>query len=258
MNLLLLYLLLLHSGAKAASKISVVISPTSAVVVAGGQQQFTATVSGPRKGVTWSTTGGTISSKGLYTAPSTAETDTVTATSTADPTKSASATVTVTANQQTVSVSIQPTSATVKVGQQQQFTATVTGTMNTAVTWSVTGAGTVSQAGLYSAPATPETDTVTATSQADSTKSASATVAVTKQHSVALTWTESDSSVTSFNVYRGLTSGGETLLQSGILTTSYTDQAVQAGQSYFYEVTAVNSGGESAPSSEIAVTVPTP
>jgi hypothetical protein len=47
--------------------------------------------------VTWTATGGTVSTTGLYTAPSTTGTYTVKATSVADTTKSASATVTVTA-----------------------------------------------------------------------------------------------------------------------------------------------------------------
>ncbi|PYU46784.1 MAG: hypothetical protein DMG53_11180, partial [Acidobacteria bacterium] len=59
-----------------------------------------------------------------------------------------------------VSVAISPTSATVGAGGTQQFTATVTNTNNTAVTWQVNGvpggnatAGTISSAGLYTAPA---------------------------------------------------------------------------------------------------------
>ena len=84
----------------------------------------------------------------------------------------------------TVAVSATPTTATVAVGKPQQFTASVTGSSNTAVTWSVAGGasnGTITSSGLYTAPATvpnPPQVTVTATSQADSTKSASATVTV--------------------------------------------------------------------------------
>lgn len=84
-----------------------------------------------------------------------------------------------------VSVSVVPASASVAVGKTQQFTATVTGTSNTAVTWNVMGGsanGTIASTGLYTAPATvpnPATVTVTATSQADATKSGSATVKVT-------------------------------------------------------------------------------
>src|SRR5205807_10061184 len=88
-----------------------------------------------------------------------------------------------------VSVAISPTSATVGAGGTQQFTATVTNTNNTAVTWQVNGvpggnatAGTISSAGLYTAPAvvpSPATVTVRAVSQADATKSASAQVTIT-------------------------------------------------------------------------------
>ena len=88
-----------------------------------------------------------------------------------------------------VSVSISPTSASVQTGTTQQFTATVTGTTNTAVTWQVNGVtggnstvGTISTSGLYTAPSTvpnPANVTVTAVSQADPTKSASATVTLT-------------------------------------------------------------------------------
>lgn len=90
-----------------------------------------------------------------------------------------------------VTVSISPASAALAAGQSQatQFTATVSGTTNTAVTWSVNTVaggngtvGTISSTGLYAAPetlpATPSSQvvTVTATSMADSTKSASASV----------------------------------------------------------------------------------
>ncbi len=54
---------------------------------------------------------------------------------------------------QATSISIAPSSANVAAGQQQQFTATVSGTGNfsTAVTWSVAGNGTVSSSGLFTA-----------------------------------------------------------------------------------------------------------
>jgi hypothetical protein len=76
--------------------IIVAVSPTTASISTGATQAFTATVSGSaNKGVTWSATGGTISSAGLYTAPTAAGTYTVTATSVADTNKKASATITV-------------------------------------------------------------------------------------------------------------------------------------------------------------------
>jgi hypothetical protein len=165
--------------------VSVSIAPTTASLITGATQQFTATVTGSSNtAVTWTATGGTVSTTGLYTAPGTAGTFTVTATSVADPTQSAAATVTVTVPV-VVSVSISPTTAALITGATQQFTATVTGSSNTAVTWSATG-GTVSSTGLYTAPGTAGTFTVTATSVADPTKSASARVTVSNPGSASL------------------------------------------------------------------------
>ena len=91
-----------------------------------------------------------------------------------------------------VSIKLNQATATVVPGQTQQFTATVTGTGNTAVTWSVDNVGggspqhgTISSSGLYTAPQQSGTHTVTATSVADTTKSAS--VSVTVQGNVAVT-----------------------------------------------------------------------
>ena len=162
----------------AASVVAVSISPGSASLISGTTQQFTANVTGTSNtAVTWSTTGGTVTTNGLYTAPATAGTYTVTATSQANTSKSASSAVTVT-TAPVIAVSIDPTSAAMLTSGTQQFTAYITGTSNTAVTWSTTG-GTVTTNGLYTAPATAGTYTVTATSQANTSKSASATVAVT-------------------------------------------------------------------------------
>ena len=81
-----------------------------------------------------------------------------------------------------VGISINPPAATLPPGGTQTFTATVTGTTNTAVTWSVPGGdanGTVTGAGVYTAPATPGTYRIIATSVADPSKRATATVTVT-------------------------------------------------------------------------------
>ena len=96
---------------------------------------------------------------------------------------------------QAVSVSLSPNSAALNVGATQQFSATVTGAANTAVTWAVNGVGggsstmgTVSVAGLYQAPnAVPsENITVTATSVADSSASASSSIKITSRTSVSI------------------------------------------------------------------------
>ncbi len=128
--------------------------------------------------MTWSASSGTISPSGLYTAPVAAGTYVIIATSVADTTQSGTATVTVTTGSPTISVSIIPSSAALQTGTTQQFIATVTGTSNTAVSWSASR-GTISSSGLYTAPTTAGTYTVKATSSADSTKSATATVTVT-------------------------------------------------------------------------------
>ena len=87
-----------------------------------------------------------------------------------------------------VSITIAPTSATVRVKQSRQFTATVQNTPNTAVIWKVNGivggnstVGTISASGVYKAPNSvpnPAVVTVSATSVADQTKTATASVTV--------------------------------------------------------------------------------
>jgi fibronectin type 3 domain-containing protein len=78
-------------------------------------------------------------------------------------------------------------------------------------------------------------------------------------YSVALSWTPSSSSFAGFNVYRGSLSGGPyTIVNSALIpTTSYADNSVAAGQTYYYVATEVNSAGvESSYSSEVSVAVP--
>jgi len=93
-----------------------------------------------------------------------------------------------------VAISVSPAGATVFASdtadgwppQTATFTATVTHTSNTAVNWSVspaTNGGSITSAGVYTAPTAavglPGSATITATSQADSTKTATATVTIT-------------------------------------------------------------------------------
>jgi hypothetical protein len=162
--------------------VSITVSPSAATVFSTGTQSFTATVTGTNNtAVTWSVqegaTGGSITSAGAYTAPQAAGTYHVVATSQADNTKSAIATVTV----PPVAVAVSPTAATVFRGDMSPFTATVTGTTNIAVTWSVqegSAGGSITSAGVYTAPQAVGTYHVVATSQADNTKSAIASITV--------------------------------------------------------------------------------
>jgi Abnormal spindle-like microcephaly-assoc'd, ASPM-SPD-2-Hydin len=84
--------------------------------------------------------------------------------------------------------------------------------------------------------------------------------AAAPQHSVALTWNPSPSTVVGYNVYRGTTTGGP---YSQITTmnadTSYVDSSVQSGQTYFYVTRAVDGAGkESANSNQTQAAIPTP
>jgi RHS repeat-associated protein len=165
---------------------NVAINPVSATLYNSQSQQFTAApLSSCYSSVTWSLSpngAGTLTANGLYTAPANITTQltvTITASSVGDPTKSGSVTVTL---MPPVAVGVTPASATLSDGdQQQQFTASIIDTSNLSVTWTISpaGTGTIDATGLYTAPATiasQQTVTVTATSQFDPTKSASATI----------------------------------------------------------------------------------
>ena len=80
-------------------------------------------------------------------------------------------------------------------------------------------------------------------------------------HTVGLAWADSSSGLSGFNVYRSSTSGGPyTRINSTLLPgTAFTDSSVQAGQTYFYVTTAVNSSNvESGYSNQAQTVVPSP
>src|SRR5271166_1830655 len=83
-----------------------------------------------------------------------------------------------------VTVSVTPASVTLQPNQTQQFSAKVSGSQNSQVTWLIdpsdASAGTISQSGYYVSPgsALAKTVTITASSAADRTKSGSASVTV--------------------------------------------------------------------------------
>src|SRR3984885_4029490 len=69
---------------------------------------------------------------------------------------------------------------------------------------------------------------------------------------VSLTWAAS-ASASSYHVKRSTTSGAETQI-SAPTSANYTDTGLSNGTKYYYMVSAVNSGGESANSSEVSAT----
>jgi len=80
-----------------------------------------------------------------------------------------------------IAVTISPTAATLAAGESQQFACVVTGSSNSACTWSVpeSGSGTVSATGLYTAPLAAGTYQLVARSDANPGRSATAAITVT-------------------------------------------------------------------------------
>lgn len=80
-------------------------------------------------------------------------------------------------------------------------------------------------------------------------------------HQVSLQWVASTDSVSGYNVYRSTSAGAKQNLLNGttlISGTTYTDSTVTPG-SWFYDVTAVENGAESAVSNSVnAVVLPAP
>lgn len=80
-----------------------------------------------------------------------------------------------------VAIVVNPSSTNVPTGGKQTFQAAVSGTNNVSVSWKIdegSAGGTIDAAGVYSAPTAKGTFHITATSAADSTKSATAEVNV--------------------------------------------------------------------------------
>jgi len=122
-------------------------------------------------------------------------------------------------------------------------TATLTATFSPSASGSVTGSVSVAS----NASNSPDAITLSGTG-----------VAVVN-HSAALSWTASTSTVMGYNTYSSTTLGGPyaKLTPVNNPATSYTDSTVQAGLTYYYVVTAVDSSGmESVYSNQVSATIP--
>jgi hypothetical protein len=183
-------------------QVKVSISPKTVTLGAGATQQFTATVSNTSNtAVIWQVNGitgggpvtGTLSTAGLYTAPTTtpASSVTVTAVSVADSSVNASATVSFQSSP--VTITLTPTSASVPESGVQQFTATISAATAIDLAWSVNGVaggsaatGTItansSTSAIYSAPSNLPAQnpvTISVANAANASESAAASVTIT-------------------------------------------------------------------------------
>jgi autotransporter-associated beta strand protein len=158
-------------------------------------------------------------------------------------------------------IAVSPATVTLASGSTQQFTATAYDQFGSpmagqpAFTWGCTGVGSVNSSGLYTAPNTSGSATVTASS-ASIQGSAVVTVlppppaapagftATAGNGQVTLSWSAAGGA-TGYNVKRSLVSGSNyTIIVPNTAATSYNDSGVTNWTTYYYVVSAINAGGE--------------
>lgn len=194
-----------------ASQASLTIIPPTANVMVGSGIQFRAVVSGLlNKTVRWGLDSGpgSIDANGFYTAPTQfipGNDKAVVRATTVDTGPNGSpltATAMVTILDRTpVSLTISPVSAVLETGQSQPFQAMVTGLTLSTVTWTTDFGMIGATTGLYTAPQTAGTATITATSNGvipGTTTKLTATATVVVQAAVVPTLTVSPSSAVVF------------------------------------------------------------
>jgi hypothetical protein len=264
--------------------------PANQTVLAGQTATFSVAANGlAPMTYQWSKNGSVIGSatSATYTTPAETTTDnnaqfTVTVSNNAGNVHSSSATLTVNATSlilNSSSTAMNFGSVTVGTNGSQNVTLTNAGNSNITVSnVSVSGAGFNASGvnGLILTPGQTATLTATFTPAAAGSGTGSVTVAsnatnspdtialtgngiAAVNHSVTLSWTPSTSTVTGYNAYSSKVSGGPyTKLNSSVDSAmSYTDSTVQAGQTYYYVVTSVESSNvESIYSSEVSALIP--
>lgn len=159
------------------------VTPEAVTLLDGQQQQFTATINGqPTTDVIWrfafGETHGTITETGLHTAQEEAGSYLIYAQSKSDPTQVGFARVTVVPDAFVTIDAPNPVPLAIPRSR-LKFSAKVEGTSDQSVSWSVdegNAGGTITPQGVYTAPDSPGTYHVTATSNAN--KDRKATVAV--------------------------------------------------------------------------------
>lgn len=171
-----------------AVPLSLSITPTGPSIYVGGQQQFAATLQysdgsslNVTTSVTWTSMAGvaSIASNGLASGAGAGSTTIAAIWGTNLLTSTTTLMVMLPA------VEITPVTTSIPLSGTLQFNATITGSNNQTVSWSVDGiaggntsVGTISSSGLYTSPLMIGSHTITATAQADQSSIANATVAV--------------------------------------------------------------------------------
>jgi len=269
---------------------TITTQPKSQTITAGQTATFSVTASGTAAlNYQWAKNGAAISGAtgASYTTPATTSTDNgsqfvVTVSNSVGSAESAAATLTVTSTPGTLSLSSSSLSfGSVNVGSSKTLSTTLTNSGGSSVTVSsvtIAGAGfnpggiskgqiiTAGQGVTVSVTFAPAatggvTGSLTITSNASNspTKISLSGTGAAASYSTSLSWTASTSSVIGYNVYRGTTSGGPyTKLTASVdSNTSYADDSVLAGLTYYYVVTSVNSSGaESAYSNQVSAAIP--
>jgi len=135
---------------------------------------------------------------------------------------------------QSVSVTVSPASANIRAGSGLAFSASVSGTTNASVTWSVNSTpggsstlGTIDASGNYTAPSSlpsPNTISVTATSAADTSKSGSSAVTLLNPTPAIVGISPSSTNLGNFSLTitgSSFVSGAQVLLNGTALSTTF-------------------------------------
>lgn len=199
---------------------SIELTPPSTTLQVGATQAFTATGhfsdgSSAAASVTWTATGGTISSAGLFTAGSVTGNFQVIATEQGGSLSKAAAVTITAAPPVLTSISVAPATISLAPATTQQFVATGHfsggGTGSVAVNWGATG-GTITAAGLYTAGAVAGPYAVTATLIGGSTVG-----------TAAVTITPAPPTLTSITVAPGTVTLAPGITQQFTATAHYSD-----------------------------------
>jgi hypothetical protein len=268
---------------------SITTQPLSQTIIAGQTATFSVVAAGTSPlAYQWRKNGTAISgaTASSYTTPAETTSDngaqfTVVVSNSAGTVTSAAAILTVTAPGTLISSASTLAFASVNVGSSSILSATLTNSGSSSVTLSgvsISGPG-FNASGISVGQIIPvgQTATLNVTFAPAATGSVTGSVTVTSNasnsptiislsgtgaavlHSADLSWVASTSVVTGYNVYRStVTAGPFTKLTSSLISAlTYTDTSVQAGQTYYYVVTAVNSSNvESVYSNEVSATIP--